>query len=114
MTRSASWKRKLAQGLLCSAYFFRRFLKDVRRAGLVGEERNALVVYVAATSRLLPEPIALFVKGPSSIGKNFLADAVLRFFPAGEVSQVDGVIGAILELSTRKSISQNRLPERTK
>jgi hypothetical protein len=80
--------RKNAMALLRSAYFFRRLLADIRRTGLVGEERNALVVFVAATSRLLPEPIPLFVKGPSSIGKNFLTDAVLRFFPSAEIRKL--------------------------
>jgi hypothetical protein len=30
----------------------------------------------------------LFVKGPSSIGKNFLTDAVLKYFPAGEIRKL--------------------------
>jgi hypothetical protein len=80
--------RKNAMALLRSAYLFRRLLTDIRRIGLVGEERNALVVFVAATSRLLPEPIPLFVKGPSSIGKNFLTDAVLKFFPSSEIRKL--------------------------
>ncbi len=88
MTHKGNTKRRNALALLRSAYFFCRFLIDIRRSGLVGEERNALVVFVAATSRLLPEPIPLFVKGPSSIGKNFLTDAVLKFFPTGEVRKL--------------------------
>jgi hypothetical protein len=88
MKRAMKSQRSDARARLGSPYFFQRFLKDVRRAGLVGEERNALVIYIAATSRLLPEPLSLFVKGPSSIGKNFLTDAVLQFFPAGEIRKL--------------------------
>jgi hypothetical protein len=71
--------------LLRSPFFFSRLLKDIHRSGLVGEERNALVSFVAATSRLLPQPISMLVKGSSSAGKNWMVDRVLDFLPSGEV-----------------------------
>lgn len=71
--------------LLNSARFFNELLAAKRKAGLIGEERNAQVVYISATSRLLSKPLCLFVKGPSGIGKNFLADTVLGLFPKSEV-----------------------------
>ena len=77
--------RRAALTLLRSALFFVHLLRDLARAGLVGEQRNALVIYVVASSRLLPEPMALFVKGPSGIGKNYTVDRVLDFIPAGGV-----------------------------
>ena len=77
--------RTRALRLLRSAYFFCHLLRDLRRSGLVGEERNALVVYIVATSRLLSEPLALFVKGPSSVGKNFTTDKTLDLIPTSEV-----------------------------
>jgi hypothetical protein len=67
--------------LLRSPQFFHRFLEDVRKAGLVGEEANALAVFLLGISRLLARPLNLFVKGPSSSGKNFLVNTVLRFIP---------------------------------
>lgn len=79
--------RKCALELLRSPDFFSRLLSAVRKAGLVGEERNALVVFIVATSRLLAKPLCLFVKGRSGVGKNFLADTVLRFFPSAELRQ---------------------------
>lgn len=80
--------RKQAMKLLESPYFFRDLLSAFRRTGLVGEKRNALVVYVVATSRLLSKPLCLFIKGPSGVGKNFLGDAVLRFLPSSEVQHL--------------------------
>jgi hypothetical protein len=74
--------------LLCSPYFFSELLLAMRTAGLVGEDRAAQVVYIVGTSRLLPKPLCLFVKGPSSVGKNFLADSVLGFFPCSEVQEL--------------------------
>ena len=80
--------RTNALTLLRSDDFFRQLLADLRRSGLVGEEQNALVVYIVATSRLLAEPLSLFVKGPSSVGKNFLTDRTLDFIPSGEVRKL--------------------------
>ncbi len=82
-----------AHRLLRSPRFFRDFLDAVRSGGLVGEEKNALVVLLVAISRLLAHPVNLFIKGPSSSGKNFLADSVLRFFPPREVEQITSSSG---------------------
>jgi hypothetical protein len=76
---------KNALKLLGSPYFFRELLSAMGKAGLVGEERSAQVVYVVGTSRLLAKPLCLFIKGPSSVGKNFLADIVLGFLPSSAV-----------------------------
>jgi hypothetical protein len=71
--------------LLSSPRFFPDLLRAIREARVVGEEQNALVIYIVGTSRLLEEPLCIFVKGPSSVGKNFLADKVLEFFPSSEI-----------------------------
>jgi hypothetical protein len=70
-----------AKQLLQSPSFFMEVLRAVRRLGLVGEQQNALAVYIVALSRLLLRPLNLLVKGSSSSGKNFLVDTVLRLFP---------------------------------
>jgi hypothetical protein len=49
--------------------------------GVVGEDRNAKLTFLAITSRLLEEPVSLAAKGASSIGKSFMTETVLRFFP---------------------------------
>lgn len=77
--------REQALQLLRSSNFFHELNGAMRRAGIVGEERSAQVVYITGTSRLLAKPLCLFIKGPSSIGKNFLADTVLGFLPASAV-----------------------------
>jgi len=58
-----------------------RFVEDLHRAGVVGEDRVAKLLYLAVTSRLLDHPASVIVKGPSSAGKSFLVQEVLRFFP---------------------------------
>lgn len=49
--------------------------------GLVGEDENALLIYLAVTSRLLDNPVSVAVKGPSSGGKSWTVERVLQFFP---------------------------------
>lgn len=50
--------------------------------GAVGEARNAKLLYLALTSRLLARPVSVVVKGPSSGGKSFTVETVLKTFPA--------------------------------
>jgi hypothetical protein len=71
--------------LLSSPSFFPEWLGALRKTGLVGEAQNALAIYIVATSRLLSKPLCLFVKGPSSVGKNYLTDKVLGFIPSSAV-----------------------------
>ncbi len=86
-------RRTRALELLKSPYFFPAFLEAVGRAGLVGEKKNALVVFVVCVSRLLDKPLNLFVKGPSSAGKNFLVRTVLRFLPPETVREITSSSG---------------------
>jgi hypothetical protein len=70
--------------LLQSPDFLNQVVSATRRMGLVGEENNKLVVFLVGTSRVLDKPLCLFVKGPSSAGKNYLTDTVLSLFPESE------------------------------
>ena len=58
-----------------------RFASDLARSGVAGESRVAKLLYLAVTSRLLQRPVSIAVKGPSSGGKSYLTEQVLRFFP---------------------------------
>lgn len=79
---------RTAKKLLRSRYLLNRFLRAMEQSGLVGEERNALVLFVVATSCILDRPLNLFVKGHSSAGKNWLVTRVLNLFPKGVVLEV--------------------------
>ena len=81
-TRAAAW------ALLRSPRFFCKLLEALGREGLVGEGKNALVVFVVAVSRLLSRPLNLFVKGQSSSGKNHTVRKVLRLIPEKCVCEV--------------------------
>lgn len=53
----------------------------MQRLNLIREERTVRLVYLAVTSRLLPKPISVAVKGPSSGGKTFTVEQTLKLFP---------------------------------
>jgi hypothetical protein len=59
-----------------------RFATDIRALGLIGEEANAKLLFLAVVSRFFKTPISVAVKGPSSGGKSFLVETVLSFFPS--------------------------------
>ena len=58
-----------------------RFARDFAALGVAGESRLGKVVYLSVTSRLLQKPVSVAVKGPSSGGKSYTVEQVLRFFP---------------------------------
>ncbi len=57
------------------------FVQDLEKCRLVGERRNAMLLYLALTSRLLDRIVSVTVKGPSSAGKSYLIKQVMKFFP---------------------------------
>jgi len=91
------WAEDLVKGpqtareLLYDPDLFRFLLADFEKAGLVGEKRNALAIYIIGTSRFLEEPMTAYIKGGSSGGKNTLAKKVLKFFPADAVVAASSV-----------------------
>jgi hypothetical protein len=52
---------------------------------MAGEHRNAKLLYLIATSRLLKQPMHAVLKGPSAAGKSQIRKAVLNFFPKEDV-----------------------------
>lgn len=59
-----------------------QFVELLPAIGLVGEERNAKLLYLAITTRFFARPVSVGFKGPSSGGKSYTVEQVLRFFPS--------------------------------
>jgi len=74
-------ERHAALELLQDPNLLERIADDLTRAGLVGETANKLVCYLAATSRLLDDPLAVLIQSSSAAGKSALMDAVLACMP---------------------------------
>ncbi len=54
---------------------------EMDKAAVVGEDRAVKLIYLVTTSRLLRRIASAVVKGPSAVGKSFLCEQVLAFFP---------------------------------
>lgn len=70
-----------ALDLLQSPKLLERILADFAACGVVGEETNKLVGYLAAVSRQLERPLAVIIQSTSAAGKSSLMDAVLALMP---------------------------------
>jgi hypothetical protein len=59
--------------------------KDIAALGVVGEKESAKLVYLAGTSRKLPNPLRVILRGPSSVGKTLVQRKVVSLFPPKDV-----------------------------
>jgi len=85
-----------ALALLKDPNLLDRLLADFTRCGVVGEETNKLIGYLAATSRKLDAPLAVMVQSSSAAGKSSLMEAVLAFMPAEDKVQYSAMTGQSL------------------
>ncbi|WP_338152082.1 site-specific tyrosine recombinase XerC [Caballeronia zhejiangensis] len=76
--------RRAALELLNAPDLLGRIVADFAACGVVGEETNKLVGYLAAVSRKLDTPLAVVIQSSSAAGKSSLMDAVLAFVPEEE------------------------------
>lgn len=72
--------REAARPLLEAPSILDCVLDTLSHLGLVGQKREAALLYLAVTSRIYT-PVNVVVKGTSSGGKSFLTATVLRLFP---------------------------------
>jgi len=80
-------ERADALALLRSDDLLGRIAADLATCGLVGETTNKQLAYLAATSRLLDQPLAVVVQASSAAGKTALMDAVLGCMPEESTRQ---------------------------
>ena len=73
-----------------------RILGDYRRCGVVGDETNKLVGYIAAVSRKLEQPLAVIIQSTSAAGKSSLMEAVLAFIPEEDKVKYSAMTGQSL------------------
>ncbi|MBL8741004.1 MAG: toprim domain-containing protein [Myxococcales bacterium] len=89
-------ERAEALALLRDPALAARIVDDLGRAGMVGEETNKLVCYLAATSRKLEEPLAIVIQSASAAGKSSLMEAILALMPEEERVQYSAMTGQSL------------------
>jgi hypothetical protein len=89
-------EREEALELLRDPRLLERIVADFARCGVVGEDTNKLVGYLATVSRRLESPLAVVVQSSSAAGKSSLMDAVLAFVPEEERVQYSAMTGQSL------------------
>jgi DNA primase len=85
-----------AMALLQDPKLMERILTDFAQCGLVGEEINKQVGYLATVSRRLESPLAVVVQSSSAAGKSSLMDAILAFVPEEDRVQFSAMTGQSL------------------
>jgi DNA primase catalytic core len=88
--------KQAALALLRDPKLCERILGDFERVGVVGEETNKLVGYLAAVSRKLDEPLAVVIQSSSAAGKSRMMEAVLSFMPEEERVHYSAMTGQSL------------------
>lgn len=89
-------ERAEALALLREPRLLERVLEAFDQSGVVGEETNKLVAYLAAVSRKLEAPLAVVIQSSSAAGKSSLMDAVLRLVPEEDRVQYSAMTGQSL------------------
>jgi DNA primase len=89
-------ERAAALDLLQDPRLVERILQDFEKCGVIGEEVNKLVGYLAATSRKLEDPLAVIIQSSSAAGKSSLMEAVLALMPDEERVKYSAMTGQSL------------------
>jgi DNA primase len=95
--------------LLRDPRLLERVLADFEKCGVVGEETNKKVSYLAAVSRLLEKPLAIVVQSASSAGKSSLMEAVLDFMPEEQRQSYTAMTGQALFYMGQKNLKHKIL-----
>ena len=98
-----------AMELLRDPRLIERVLADFERCGVVGEETNKKVSYLAAVSRLLDKPLAVVVQSSSAAGKSSLMEAVLDFMPEEQREEYSAMTGQALYYMGQKNLKHKIL-----
>lgn len=85
-----------ALALLRDPHLAERIVRDVSAVGVVGEDGNALVGYLAAVSRKLDKPLAVLIQSTSAAGKSTLMDALLSLMPEADRVHYSAMTGQSL------------------
>jgi len=89
-------ERERAMELLRDPALIERVGADFERVGVVGEQDNCLLGYLAAVSRKLDHPLAVIVQSTSAAGKSALQEAVLAMVPSEERVSFSAMTGQSL------------------
>ena len=82
---------------------------DLEKLGLIGEQTNRLLLYLAMTSRKMDDPLAVQILSGSGAGKSYLQDAVLSLCPTEELIKLTSLTGQALFYKGEESLKHKCL-----
>ena len=89
-------EREAALALLRDPDLLNRIVVDFAACGVVGEDTNKLVGYLAAVSRKFDKPLGIIVQSTSAAGKTTLMESILAFIPDEERVKYSAMTGQAL------------------
>lgn len=102
-------EREEAEAFGKSADLVDAILADIETCGLVGEDANKLLSYLAVTSRKMDEPLSVLVLSSSGAGKTALQDAAIAFCPPEDVVKLTSLSGKALFYKEEMSLKHKVL-----
>ena len=105
----SSEEREAALQWLREPNLIGRLRQAFHQVGIIGEENNLLVAYLAGVSRKLERPLAILIQSASAAGKTTLMDAVLSFFPEEDRVKYSAMTGQSLYYLGEKNLKHKIL-----
>jgi DNA primase catalytic core len=78
-------ERKLGLSFLTNPDIFGEIVRDMNTLGYVGEDLNKILLYLAASSRILDDPISVMILSQSAAGKSMLVSTLKKLIPPEDV-----------------------------
>ena len=87
--KTEAWEA--CKDLATSPDILAEFAKMLPQVDFVGENRTALLIFLALITRVFDWPTSIVAKGPSAAGKSYAFERVLKFFPASIYDEQSGM-----------------------
>jgi len=94
-------EKQQALSLLKSKQLGKKTLELIQQSGLIGEEKNGLLLYFLYTSRLMDEPLHAIIFGKSGSGKTYLQTKVSECLPEESVKTITSLTENTLYYSAK-------------
>jgi len=94
-------EKQAAQSFLKNKGLDKRTLELIQQSGLIGEEKNGLLLYFLYTSRLMDEPLHAIIFGKSGSGKTYLQTKISECLPEESVRTITSLTENTLYYSAK-------------
>lgn len=90
---------KLGMDFLKSPKLFKVIAEDLETMGYTGEDLNKQLLYLAASSRLMDDPISVIIQSQSASGKSKMVDTIIELMPPESVVSITSLSDQALNYS---------------